>query len=121
MSDQTPLITTGGALTEFSSDERTMAALCHAVAALLGMALVGILLPLIVYLAYQDRSKYVTFHALQALVFQFVGAIIVWVATLTTCVGFVLIVPLIGIQLYYAWLAYQGSWKGYPIIENVGR
>ena len=122
MPDQTPLITTGGALTEFSSDERTMAALCHAVAALLGLALVGILLPLVVYLAYQDRSKYVTFHALQALVFQFVGAIIVWVATIATCgAGIVLAIPLIGIQLYYAWLAYQGSWKGYPIIENVGR
>lgn len=121
MSDSNPLITSG-AVAEVSSDERTMAAICHAVAALFGMVLVGILVPLVIYMAYQDRSKYVTFHALQALVFQFVGAVIVWVLGVLTCgVGFLLVLPLMGLQLYYAWLAWQGSSRGYPLIESVGR
>lgn len=122
MSDDPSTLPQAGQPVDASSDERTMAALSHAAAGVFGLALIGILVPLIVYLAYQERSKYVRFHALQALVFQVVAAALVWAIGLVTC-GFGLVLglaPLV-IQLYWAWMAYQGSWKPYPLLEKIGR
>lgn len=58
------------------SDERTWAMLAH-LSILLNL-ITGILGPvgaLVIYLIYQDRSRYVAYHALQSLIFQ----LIVWV------------------------------------------
>lgn len=114
-------LVTASQVPTLSSDERTMAAVAHAVAGLLGLAFVGLAIPLIIYLAYEGRSRYVRFHALQALVFQLVAAVAVWILGFATCMfGFVLApLPMI-VQLYYAYKAYEGSWTPYPMLEKLG-
>lgn len=120
MSEQQPLVQTGQVV-DASSDERTMAAVAHACAGIFGVALVGIAVPLLIYLAYQDRSKYVRFHALQALVFALVASVAVWLLGVATCgIGFFFAVGPMLIQLYWAYLAYEGSWKPYPFLDRVG-
>ena len=68
-----------------TQNERTMAALAHASVVLtfviaLGSGglgfLLGVLVPLLIWLAYKDKSAYVSFQALQATVFQAVSVIV---------------------------------------------
>lgn len=62
-------------------DAWTMAALAHAsilltvVLAFAGGvgALLGLTIPLVIYLSYRGRSRYIAYHALQAIVYQGVG------------------------------------------------
>jgi uncharacterized Tic20 family protein len=99
-----------------TSNERIWAALAHASVLLTfilgvttgGLAvLVGALVPLIIWLAFRDRSRFVTFHAMQATVFQlasvaaWVGLLIAGVAILipTWIVTVLLLVVLIGFLL----------------------
>lgn len=120
MSDPASLIQSGVAA-ETTEDERTMAAVCHAVAGVFGVALIGLAVPAVIWMAYQERSKYVRFHAIQALVFQIVAAVGVWALGILTCgLGLVLVFAPMAVQLYWAWLAYQGSWKPYPMLEKIG-
>jgi uncharacterized Tic20 family protein len=77
--------------------EWTAAALAHAsilltlVLAFAGGvgALVGLAVPLVIYLSYRERSRFITFHALQSLVYQGAGALIylVLVAVLAAAVA----------------------------------
>lgn len=70
----------GGAVT----DAWTIAALAHASVVLTLLfafaggigALVGLAVPLVIYLTYRERSQFVAFHALQALVYQGAGVLI---------------------------------------------
>ncbi len=65
-------------------DAWTIAALSHAsilLTLLLAFAggvgaIVGLVVPLVIYLSYRDRSRFVTFQALQALVYQGAGVLI---------------------------------------------
>jgi len=50
-------------------DERVMAALSH-ISALL--PLMGVIAPIVIWITQKDKSRYVAFQSLQALVFQFV-------------------------------------------------
>ena len=68
-----------------TQNERTMAALAHASVVLtfviaLGSGglgfLLGVLVPLLIWLAYKDKSAYVSFQALQATIFQAVSVIV---------------------------------------------
>jgi uncharacterized Tic20 family protein len=68
-----------------TQDERTMAALAHASVVLtfviaLGSGglgcLLGVLVPLLIWLTYRDKSAYVSFQALQATVFQAVSILV---------------------------------------------
>ena len=56
-----------------TSEERTWASLAH-LSILLNLitGFLGIIAALIIYLIYQDRSRYVAYHALQSLIFQLV-------------------------------------------------
>ena len=81
------------------SEEKTLAMFAHLGIFLnLLTAVLGILPPLIIYFAYKDRSKYVAYQSLQALIFQgiffFGGAIL---AGITWAVSGVLSVVLIGL------------------------
>ncbi|MGD2146145.1 MAG: DUF4870 domain-containing protein [Anaerolineae bacterium] len=66
------------------SDDWTIAALTHAsvlLTLLLALAggvgaLVGLAVPLIVYLSYRERSGFIAFHALQSLVYQGAGMLL---------------------------------------------
>ena len=82
-----------------TSNERIWAALAHASVLLTfilgvttgGLAVVvGALVPLIIWLAFRDRSRYVTFHAMQATVFQ-LASVVAWIGLLI--VGVVVLIP----------------------------
>jgi len=103
-------------------DERTMATLAHA------LQLIGSwIAPLIIFLI-RRRSRFVSFHALQALLLQIIHTIIVlilmtlWFTTIFTIVfhqtggkppdfppAFLIFVPLV-------WLGFMGLWIGTLII-----
>lgn len=82
-----------------AADERIWAALAHASVLLtfiLGVSTAGVavvlaaLVPLGIWLAFRDRSRFVAFHALQATVFQ-VASLLAWVGLLVA--GLVILVP----------------------------
>ena len=81
------------------SEEGTMAMFAHLGVFLnLFTGLLGILPPLIIYMAYKDRSKYVAYQSLQALVFQgifFIGVGVL--AGITWALSAALSIVLIGI------------------------
>ncbi len=82
-----------------TSNERIWAALAHASVLLTfilgvttgGLAvIVGALAPLIIWLAFRDRSHFVTFHAMQATVFQ-LASVLAWLGLLI--VGAAILIP----------------------------
>jgi uncharacterized Tic20 family protein len=88
--------------------------------------------PLIVMLIYQEKSPYIKYHAIQALIGQIaltvvaaIGGTVIMVISWFTCgVGALLYLPLslIGfVPLYGAYKAYSGNWDGYPMISQFGR
>jgi uncharacterized Tic20 family protein len=79
--------------------ERTWAALAHASVLLtfvLGVStgglavLLAVLVPLAIWLAFRDRSRFVAFHAMQATVFQ-AAVLLAWIGLLV--VGLVILIP----------------------------
>lgn len=56
--------------TQPNQDERIMSALAHGSIILFGM---GIIAAVVIWVTQKDRSRYVSFQALQALVYQIVG------------------------------------------------
>jgi uncharacterized Tic20 family protein len=82
-----------------TSNERIWAALAHASVLLTfvlavstgGLAIIlGALVPLVIWLAFRDRSRFVAFHAMQASVFQ-LAAVLAWVAL--AIVGVIVLIP----------------------------
>jgi uncharacterized Tic20 family protein len=82
-----------------SSDERLWAALAHASVLLTfilgvgsgGLAVIlGALVPLAIWLAFRDRSRFVAFHAMQASVFQ-LAAVLAWIGL--AIVGVAVLIP----------------------------
>lgn len=67
-----------------ATDEWTTASLAHAsilltlILAFAGGvgALLGLVIPLIIYLSYRERSRFIAFHALQSLIYQGVGILV---------------------------------------------
>jgi uncharacterized protein len=85
--------------TTHSSDERTMAALAHGSALLnLFSGVGGPIAALVIWLTQREKSAWVAFHALQALVFQAAVIIItVLVVGVVWTVGFIVSFATIGI------------------------
>ena len=118
--------TSSGLVTQ---EDRTWAMLAH-LAAILGY-LGGIgqyVVPLVIYLMYKDKSKFVAFHALQSLYFQLallVAGLAVLVIALLTCVGGLLALPLsIGALVYgivAAIRASNGEWFEYWLVGEWAR
>jgi uncharacterized Tic20 family protein len=86
------------------SEERQWAMLAH-LSILLNLVtgLLGVVAPLVIYMMYKDRSRYVAYHAMQALIFQLIwwvggGAIVTvtWIVTslLSAVIIGVLCIPL---------------------------
>lgn len=63
---------TANAFTEPTSDERLLAMLSH-----LSIFLGGIILPIILWATQKDKSKYVSFHSLQAILYHLAFAVII--------------------------------------------
>ncbi len=116
-----------GGLTQ---DERLWAMLAH-LSGFLGYAVVlgQYIAPLVIYLVYRDRSRFVSFHALQQLFFQ-LALLVLWVlviivAVITCGLGIIcalvpallsLIIPLLA-----AIYAYNGEWYEIPLIGSMTR
>lgn len=96
---------------ETSSEERIFALVAHLLTFFL-----PVLGPGVIYLIKKDNSRYVSYHALQALVFQLVA----WLLN-GTLIGCIIGVPMILYSIYQGVRAFNGEWVGYPLIENVGK
>lgn len=100
-------------------DDRVMAMLAHLLAIL--TSFVG---PLVIYLAKKDTSRFVAFHALQALYFSIALIIASIIASISMLfiVGFCL-VPLLGIgaliyMILIAVKASEGKWEKYWLVGD---
>ncbi len=144
-------VTAGHEAIPVPTDEWTAAALAHASALLtliLGTAggvgaLIGLAVPLVIYVGYRDRSRFVAFHALQSFVYQVTGilayailaaVLAVWVAMAWTASGllsavliglllipFALLLTLTTVLLLactpFAWLGY-GLYAAYQVYQG---
>jgi uncharacterized Tic20 family protein len=82
------------------SEEQNMAALAHASMLInLVSGFFGVLAALILYLMYQDRSRYASFHSLQSLIFQFGGLVLPGVLLVMMWIAVVALIFAFGIGL----------------------
>lgn len=83
--------------------------------------------PLVLFLIYKDKSKFIAFHALQSLFFQLLVAVALAVSGMLTVVliGFVLLplVAVVGVVYVFiaALRAYKGEWFEYPLVGQWAR
>jgi Uncharacterized protein conserved in bacteria, COG3296 len=117
-----------------SADEKLWGMLAHLLTLLGHVVVVGAYIaPLVIYLVYKDRSRFVAFHALQALFFQLlalaVSVALILFSIVTLGLGLLLAVPL-GIALAIAVLVYtiiaaiqanNGVWYELPIVGRWAR
>jgi len=113
-----------------TSDERLWGMLAH-LSALLGYV-VGLgqyIAPLVIYLVYRERSRFVAFHALQALYFQ-LALLVLWaiviILTLITCgLGAIFAVVPIVLNLVFVLMAAiranNGEWYELPLVGAIAR
>jgi hypothetical protein len=114
---------------ELSNDEKLWAMLSHLAALLVYVSAIGqYVAPLVIYLVYKDKSRFVAFHALQSLLFQLALLVVVFLVTVVgfvTCVGFFLLIPLgIGALIYNivaAIKAHNGEWFEYWLVGPFAR
>ena len=106
-----------------SGDDKTFGLLAH-----LSVYVSTFIGPLVVWLLFKEKSKFIAYHAMQALALQVAGLIlgvIVSGISLVTCgVGSVLylaLIPLMFVPLWGAWKAYSGEWSGYPLLAQFGK
>ncbi|MFZ5479712.1 MAG: DUF4870 domain-containing protein [Myxococcota bacterium] len=106
-----------------TSDDKTWALVAH-----LSPYIATFVGPLLVMLLFSDKSKYVKYHAVQALGYQvavwILGVIFAIISTLTCGLGsilYLLFIPMAFVPLYGAWVAWEGKWVGYPGIAQFGK
>jgi uncharacterized Tic20 family protein len=102
-----------------TADEKLWGMLAHLLTLLGYVASVGqYIAPLVIYLVYKDRSKFVAFHALQALFFQMlalaVSVVLVLLTLVTLGVGLIIVIPAfialtIAVLVYTIWAAIEAS------------
>lgn len=117
-----------------SADEKLWGMLAHLLTLLGYIVTLGqYIAPLVIYLVYKDRSRFVAFHALQALFFQLLALAVVIAlmlfSVITLGLGVLLAVPL-AIALAIAVLVYtiiaaiqanNGIWYELPIVGRWAR
>lgn len=120
-------------MTDTTSDERLWAMLAH-LAGLLGYLGAGIgqyIVPLVIYLVYKDKSKFVAFHAIQSLYFQLL-LLVGWVVVGGMAITVILLLPaillavVIGIvtivfPILGAIRANAGEWYELPMVGGWAR
>lgn len=91
--------------------------------------------PLVIYVIYMNRSRYVAFHALQATLFvvgiTVLGFVLSFVAVIASllCAFFIFLIPptiLLSLAamvwpIYAAVQAYNGQWYEYPVVGPFAR
>lgn len=78
--------------------------------------------PLVIYLIKKDQSKFVAYHAMQALIFHGIAGMVAYAVITVTCgVGFpVIVLPWLG-AIWIGLKAYNGELVGYPGLEQFGK
>jgi uncharacterized Tic20 family protein len=108
---------------ELSADDKLWAMLAN-LSGVLGYATtVGqYVAPLIIYLVYKEKSKFVAFHALQALYFQ-LGILVIAILGILTCgiVSAIAVVMGIVYPIIVALKANAGEWYEYPYAGKYAR
>lgn len=102
-----------------SQDDKTMAMLAH----LLGIV-TGFLGPLIIWLIKKDQSKFVAYHAMQALFFQIALNLVMFVLGITVILAIAApVVWLVGIvfAVLAGLAANRGEWYELPIVGKLAR
>ena len=107
-------------------DDKVIAALSHAL-----LIFLPVIAPLVIWVVYKDKSKYVKAQSMQALVYQLVGCILLFVwfmfATVLTViliglllypVGLVLMAAFAVYGLYAAYKCYEGEDFKYAVIGD---
>ncbi len=93
-----------------SSEERTFAMLAH-----VAVLILPILGPLVIWLVKKDSSRFVAYHAVQAMIFQ----VIAWVIGGALCCGLGTVAGWV-VGVMWALKANDGVWEGYPLIDRFG-
>ena len=116
-----------------AQDERTWSMLAH-LSVLLNIVtgIGGPIAALVIWLVYRDRSRRVSFHALQSLWYQVAWAVILFVGWFVTGILSIIFIGLLLIpvmliatlvpfvhQCYAAYKVYQGVDYRYPIIADM--
>ena len=118
-----------GASAAVSPDDRMWAMFAH-LAGLLGYALVfgHIAGPLVIYLVYKEKSKFVAFHALQSLFFQIAMSVLgiaMFILGFVICITWFVNIALALFTLIYVILAavktYQGEMFEYVVVGPYAR
>jgi len=106
-----------------SGDDKTFALIAH-----LSIYVATFIGPLVMWLIFKDKSAYIKFHAMQALIFQgalWILSVIIGAISVVTCgfggVLYAVLIPLFFVPLYGAYLAYDGQWSGFPGLSGFGR
>jgi uncharacterized membrane protein len=106
-----------------SSDDKLWATIAH-----LSVYVATFIGPLLVLLVFGSKSKFVRYHAIQALVVQgvaVIASVIISVISVVTCgFGSVLYLPLllmVFVPLWGAYLSWNGTWSGFPALESIGK
>lgn len=98
-----------------TQEEKTMALIAH-----FGAIFTWILAPLVVYLVKKDESKYVAFHALQALYFSIATSVILMI-TIPLFIGLILVpIPLI-FYILAGVKVLNGDDYEYPVVGKMAR
>lgn len=117
-----------------TQEERLWAMLAH-LSGLLGcVTMIGqYVAPLVIFLIFRERSRFVAYHAIQQLLFQLLiliaSAILTIVAVVTCGIGLIIVVPLAVLLClaglaYIVWAAleaYNGKWFRIPWVGDMAR
>lgn len=103
---------------EPDSDERLWAMLAH-----ISFFVLGIVAPLLIMLCHESlihkKSKFVEYHAKQALVYQAVsGAMILFIAVVTCGFGVIIVPAFMVFPILAAIAANNGEWYSYPLLDS---
>jgi len=111
-----------------TAEEKQMAMIAHIGSAVLSLFTgLGFIIPLVLYLTKKEQSRFIGFHALQALILQglvFLTAIVLGIVSVVSCgVGLIVTVPLgliVGIgalvfQIMAGIKANEGQWYLIPV------
>lgn len=107
-----------------TDEEKLWGLLSHLSSLLILLSGLGQLIaPLVIYLVYKDKSKFVAFHALEELYFQLAMTVVSIVVGIATCgVGLAITIPVgIIVPIIAAIKAYDGSLFQYWVVGEWAR
>lgn len=117
-----PPLPPSGDPTGSTAEDRALAAVGYIAA-----VFVSFLVPLVLYFVKKDQSKFVAFHAMQAILFHVAIAIGYAIAgVLTILLIGILLFPVVGLlslifSILAALAAYRGEWYEIPLVGRLAR